>query len=107
MSGRASPWIVVPALLSLAYANAVVIAAWGAPDKGFHAFTGHRIIHVHVEADGRAARAGLREGDVITAVDGVPVTSTLDYAFRVLRRPPGDVVTLQPRRSPSMSASSP
>jgi len=85
----------VPALLSLAYAIAVVVVAWSAPDKGFNAFTGHRVIHV--DDGGRAEAAGLREGDVIVAVDGRPVTSTLDYAFRTLRRSPGETVTLDVR----------
>ncbi|NVB78625.1 MAG: sigma 54-interacting transcriptional regulator [Kofleriaceae bacterium] len=89
---RRSPWVVVPAALSLAYAIAVVIAAWHAPDKGFHAFTGQRVIHVEVA--GVAAVAGLREGDVIVAVDDRPIASTLDYAFRVLRRQPGETVKL-------------
>ena len=89
---RTSPWIVVPAALALAYAIAVVVAAWRAPDKGFLAFTGHRVIHV--DDGGVADRAGLRVGDVIASVDGAPVTSTLDYSARVLTRVPGDRVVL-------------
>ena len=82
----------MPAVLALAYAIAVDIAAWRAPDKGFQAFTGRRV--VYVEAGGAAERAGLRDGDEIVAIDGRPVTSTLDYADRVLVREPGEVVTL-------------
>ena len=89
---RASWWIVVPPALALAYAIAVVIVAWRAPDKGFQAFTGHRV--VHIEDGGVADRAGLAEGDVIVAVDGTPITGTLDYAFRVLDRAPGETVVL-------------
>ncbi len=89
---RTSPWIVVPALVALAYAIAVDIVAWRAPDKGFQAFTGQRI--TYVEPGGVAERAGLREGDVIVAVDGERIAGTLDYAFRVLRRHPGETVTL-------------
>ncbi len=84
--------MVVPPMVALAYAIAVVIAAWHAPDKGFQAFTGHRV--VHVEDGGVAERAGLAEGDVIVAVDGTPISSTLDYAFRVLDRAPGETVVL-------------
>jgi len=84
--------MIAPALLALAYAIAVVVAAWRAPQKGFLAFTGHRI--AHVEVGGIADRAGLATGDVITAIDGTPVTSTFDYAARVLGRAPGDTVTL-------------
>jgi transcriptional regulator with GAF, ATPase, and Fis domain len=89
---KALPWIVAPAVLALAYAIAVVIAAWRAPQKGFVAFTGHRV--AHVEVGGIADRAGLVTGDVITAIDGAPVTSTFDYAARVLGRAPGDTVVL-------------
>ncbi|HEX7699290.1 MAG TPA: sigma 54-interacting transcriptional regulator [Kofleriaceae bacterium] len=89
---KAIPWIVAPAVLAITYAIAVVVAAWSAPQKGFLAFTGHRI--AHVEVGGIADHAGLVAGDVIVAVDGTPVTSTFDYAKRVLGRAPGDVVAL-------------
>ncbi|MBV8756478.1 MAG: sigma 54-interacting transcriptional regulator [Deltaproteobacteria bacterium] len=79
----------VPALLAIAYAVAVVAAAWRAPDKGFQAFLGRRVVHVE--------RGELREGDVIERVDRTPVTSTLDYCFRVLTREPGDTVRIETR----------
>ncbi|HEY5924508.1 MAG TPA: sigma 54-interacting transcriptional regulator [Kofleriaceae bacterium] len=90
MPRRTTPWLVVPALLALAYAIAVDVVAWRAPDKGFQAFTGQRIIDI--EPGGIAEQAGLREGDVIVAVDAKPITGTLDYAFRVLGREPGETV---------------
>jgi DNA-binding NtrC family response regulator len=86
----------MPALLSLAYAIAVVVVSWRAPEKGFKAFTGQRV--VEVDDAGVADVAGLREGDVIVSVDGVPIKSTLDYAFRVLQRQPGETVILGVRR---------
>ena len=89
---RTSPWVIVPAAVSLAYAIAVVVAAWRAPEKGFQAFIGHRVIHV--ESGGVADRAGLREGDVIATIDGAPITSTFDYAARLLDREPGQRVAL-------------
>ena len=95
---KALPWIVAPAVLALAYAIAVVVAAWRAPQKGFLAFTGHRV--AYVEVGGIADRAGLVTGDVITAIDGAPVTSTFDYAARVLGRAPGETVTLTVRGEP-------
>jgi transcriptional regulator with GAF, ATPase, and Fis domain len=95
---KALPWIIAPAVLALAYAIAVVVAAWRAPEKGFLAFTGHRV--AHVEVGGIADRAGLVTGDVITAIDGAPVTSTFDYAARVLGRAPGETVTLTVRGEP-------
>ena len=101
---RASWWIVALPALALAYAIAVVIVAWRAPDKGFQAFTGHRI--VHVEDGGIADRAGLREGDVIVAVDGIAITGTLDYAFRVLDRAPGETVALGVTRAGTLHTAS-
>ena len=80
---------VIPAVLAIVYAIAVVIAAWRAPDKGFQAFLGKRIVHVE--------RGELREGEVIERVDGVVVTSTLDYCLRVLTREPGDAVRIGTR----------
>ena len=77
---------VLPAVLAIAYAVAVVIAAWRAPDKGFQAFLGRRIVHVE--------RGALHEGEVIERIDGAPVASTLDYAFRVLGRAPGETVRI-------------
>jgi transcriptional regulator with GAF, ATPase, and Fis domain len=87
-----SPWIVVPAALAFVYAIAVVAAAWRAPDKGFQAFIGHRVIHV--ETGGVADLAGVHEGDVIVAVDGEPISGTFDYSARVLSRTPGEHVVL-------------
>jgi transcriptional regulator with GAF, ATPase, and Fis domain len=98
VSRRTSPWLVLPTLFGLTYAIAVVVVAWRAPEKGFQAFIGPRI--VDIDAGGIADRAGLREGDRIVAVDGKPIGSTLDYAFRVLRRQPGGTVALRVERGP-------
>ena len=87
---RTSPWVLAPVVLALAYAIAAVVVAWNAPDKGFQAFVGRRVVDVQP----RAYAAGLREGDVIVSADGRPVTSTLDYAFRVLDREPGETLLL-------------
>jgi len=82
----------VPALCALAYAIAVDVVSWRAPNKGFQAFTGQRI--VEVVPGGIADRAGLREGDVIVEVDGKPIAGTLDYAFRVNKREPRETVRI-------------
>src|SRR5262249_43593017 len=77
-------------LAALAYAVMVVVAAWRAPRKDFMAFTGRRVIDV--VPGGVADRAGLREGDVLVAVNGQPIRSTLDYSWKVLNRHPGETL---------------
>jgi putative serine protease PepD len=47
-----------------------------------------------VVAGGPAARAGLRQGDVITAIDGQPATSNVQLQELTLTKKPGDTVTL-------------
>jgi transcriptional regulator with GAF, ATPase, and Fis domain len=88
--------LAVPAALALAYAVAVALAAGASPAKGFTAFLGQRV--VDVDPDGPAVRAGMVRGDVVVAVDGVPVTSTLDYAERVLTVAPGHRLALTVER---------
>jgi putative serine protease PepD len=46
-----------------------------------------------------AAQAGLREGDIITAIDGEPATSSDDLAAVTLTKRPGDTVTIEYTRN--------
>ena len=50
---------------------------------------------LNVEQDSAAANAGLRERDVIIAVDGDPVGSSEELVVAVDRRDPGDEVTVE------------
>jgi predicted metalloprotease with PDZ domain len=54
---------------------------------------------VIVDADSPAEQAGLQEGDVITAVDGVAVTADRDLRDLVLEHEPGDRVEIEFRRA--------
>jgi len=48
-----------------------------------------------VTKDSPAARAGLKQGDVITGFNGAPVTDTRDLAFAVAQTPAGKSVPVQ------------
>ena len=48
-----------------------------------------------------AERAGLRSGDIITAIDGNAVNADQDLAEQILQKSPGDTVTLRVLRSGS------
>jgi S1-C subfamily serine protease len=47
---------------------------------------------------GPAAAAGLKDGDVITAVDGQTIDTAHDLSSRVVLHAPGDKVTLTVQR---------
>ncbi len=51
-----------------------------------------------VERGGPAARAGLRAGDIVTAVNGEHINSSLSLVRSIAEEPPGKTVTLQVRR---------
>src|SRR5262249_38992766 len=47
-----------------------------------------------VVAGGPAAKAGLRQGDVITSIDAVPATSNVQLQELTLTKSPGDTVAI-------------
>ncbi len=51
-----------------------------------------------VESGGPGARAGLRAGDVVTAVNGEHIDSSLGLVRTIAEQPPGKTVTLEVRR---------
>lgn len=52
------------------------------------------VIVVSVTADSPAAAAGIAEGDMIVAVDGVAVSTPEEVVAAIGKLQPGDVVTL-------------
>lgn len=52
------------------------------------------VILADVEADGPAAAAGLRPGDVVLAVDGRPIENARHLRVTIFTRPIGDIVKL-------------
>ncbi len=87
---------ILASLGTLAYAVAVVAAAWAAPDKGFVVFIGRRVIEA--SPGGAVDRAGIQPGDVVDRAEGRDLHSTLDYIDGLLRRSPGERVRIGFRR---------
>jgi PDZ domain-containing secreted protein len=54
---------------------------------------------VDVAADGPAAKAGIKDGDVITKVQGVAVTTPKEVADAVAAHKPGDALSVTVRRA--------
>ncbi|HEX2307743.1 MAG TPA: PDZ domain-containing protein, partial [Jatrophihabitantaceae bacterium] len=50
---------------------------------------------LQIDPGGPAAKAGLKEGDVVKLIDGKLITSADDLTVAVQKRKPGDVVTLR------------
>ncbi len=48
---------------------------------------------VNVDSNGPAYQAGIRSGDVITAVDGATVDTMVDFRRTVFQKQPGDTIT--------------
>ncbi|MCA8969876.1 MAG: trypsin-like peptidase domain-containing protein [Planctomycetes bacterium] len=51
-----------------------------------------------IDPDTPAARAGIRAGDVITAIDGHPLRWSIDLTMRMLEKKGGDIARLELRR---------
>ena len=102
--------------VALIYAVTLLVMAVRAPDRGFFVYQGGAV--AVVDPDSPAARAGLRVGDVITAVDGAPTSTVFARHAAIARlghgrelvltvaRPDGDVqlAFAVPRRWPLASA---
>lgn len=52
-----------------------------------------------VQPGGAAAEAGIKEGDIITGVNGVRVSSSSEFTERIARQRPGDKVRLSYKRN--------
>lgn len=55
---------------------------------------GSGVYALAVPSDGAAAKAGLKKGDVITKINGVPVSSGLEMSGRIASYKPGDKVRI-------------
>lgn len=73
----------------------------GSPRDGGIGIMGGVLVAAATEG-GPAAKAGVKENDLITAVEGVPVRSPQAVAEAVAARAPGDTLTLTVIRMPDM-----
>jgi hypothetical protein len=62
------------------------------------AYSGEGVRLDDVRADTPAAQAGLRKGDIITAVNGAPVSDLRQFADALLKLKPGDEIRVRFRR---------
>jgi serine protease Do len=66
--------------------------------EGLSLETDHGVVVSDVEPDGPAAHGGIEADDIITGIDGRPVTSLQQLESRVFRLTPGTQVSLKIRR---------
>ena len=62
--------------------------------KGINPGTVKGVYIIDVQEGMAAARAGLREGDIIQSVDGIQITSSSEFSEWIARHRPGDVIKL-------------
>ena len=55
------------------------------------------VLVYNVDDNGPAIKAGIQRGDIITHLQGDPVTSTLDLSSRIARLPPGSAAEIRVR----------
>jgi two-component system, NtrC family, response regulator HydG len=89
---RARRLMVAGAVLAIGYAVALLVVAGLSADLGFFVYQGGPV--VAVDGASAASQAGLRTGDVITAVDGVRVVDAPGRAAALAAIGPGQVVRL-------------
>jgi transcriptional regulator with GAF, ATPase, and Fis domain len=82
----------VGAVLAIGYAVALLLVASLSADLGFFSYQGGPV--VAVDASSAAARAGLRTGDLILAIDGVAMTGTSMRSAAIEAIDPGQTVVL-------------
>ena len=84
--------VIAMVAVALIYAVALLVVAVRSPDRGFFTYQGGPV--VVVDPDSAAARAGLRVGDVITAIDGVAIADRMTRHARVNALEPDRPVAL-------------
>lgn len=108
-SGEASPGSIglgfaIPADLAIDEAHEIIatgrvahaylglVAAPVSPEAASVSGVAEGLVVKALDPGGPAQAAGLATGDIITAIDGVPATSTTQLVVLTLRKRPGDVV---------------
>jgi putative serine protease PepD len=94
----------IPIDTAKAVADAIVagkpveFAFLGVSSQGGNTTSADGAVIAAVEANGPAEKAGVKEGDRITEIDGAPVHDPLDLTAKVRAHRPGDKITLTVHR---------
>ncbi len=85
---------VVALLLCLAVTNIYVRSTWSEPEDGvLWTNTPDGVVAQEIAAGSPADRAGIRAGDILAEIDGVPIDSQSDVVVRLHRASSGDSIT--------------
>ncbi len=61
---------------------------------------------IGVQNESAAAAAGLKEGDIIQSIDGIPLNSSTEFSERIARQKPGDTIKLTYLRNGAIGTAS-
>ena len=85
--------VVKRAILGVSFPSPIVEEQY-LKQQGLNPGTIKGVYIIDVQPGSAAARAGLKEGDIIQSIEGVKLTSSEEFSERIARHRPGDKITL-------------